>query len=159
MSAASSKNYKLLDYEIVLTDIVEEAIIELKIDIFKINKPILSKQFKFALKEYNNAFKLYFKDLHDKIKYQYRNFYDNYNKKMAYMSNITSTNKIMYLTDGFKKGFKSGFNLCLKELEKIFLVILFCLINFIKILLYLFLIIKTKIYKLIIKYCYMSKNN
>ena len=86
MSARISKNYKLLDYEISLTDIVEEAIIELKNDIFSTIKPILSKQIKVDLKYYNIEFKKYFKDLYDKIKYQYRNFYDSYNYNDVYVS-------------------------------------------------------------------------
>ena len=53
---------------------------------------------------------------------------------MTYMSAITSTNKITNLTDEIINGFKNGFYLCLKELEKMFIVYLFCLINFFKIL-------------------------
>ena len=52
---------------------------------------------------------------------------------MAYMSAITSTNKITNLTNGIINGFKNSINLCLKELEKMFIVNLFCLINIIKI--------------------------
>ena len=110
------KNCKLLDYEIVLTDIVEEAIIELKNNISTTIKTDLTKN---ALNDYNLQFNAYFKDLHDKINYHYRNLFDNYYNELTKKSNVTSTNKKEKLTDDIKNGFKEGIDLCKEELKEI----------------------------------------
>ena len=109
-------NCKLLDYEIVLTDIVEEAIIELKNNISTTIKTDLTKN---ALNDYNLQFNAYFKDLHDKINYHYRNLFDNYYNELTKKSNVTSTNKKEKLTDDIKNGFKEGIDLCKEELKEI----------------------------------------
>ena len=116
MSSRSSSNCNLLDYEIALTDIVEEAIIELKNNISSTIKSGLKKE---HLKDYNSNFDVYFNDLHDKIKYQYRFIFDSYRNTLADLSNITSTNKITNLTKEIIKGFEGGIDVCLKKLENI----------------------------------------
>jgi hypothetical protein len=119
MTSRKSKDCKLLDNEIALTDIVEEAIIELKNEISSTIKSDSSAQFKEALKDYNVVFETYFKDLHDKIKNQYRYFYDAYHNKLSFKTSIKSTKELTELTDGILEGFEEGINLCIEELKEI----------------------------------------
>ena len=116
----SPKNCKLLDNEIALTDIVEEAIIELKNDISSNIKNDLLIQFKEALNDYNVVFYKYFNDFHDKIKEQYRYFFNSYHNTMSSYSNLNSTDKLTQLTEGILEGFEDGINLCSNELKLIF---------------------------------------
>ena len=121
MTGKPFKTCILLDNEITLTDIVEEAIIELKNDISSNIKKNLTSQFKAALKDFSVEFEPYFKVLHDNIQYQYRYFYDVYYNEMAKNSTIASKNRITTLTDAklFMKGLKDGIKFCLEELENI----------------------------------------
>ena len=119
MTSRKTKDCKLLDNEITLTDIVEEAIIELKNEISSTIKSDSSTQFKEALKEYNVVFETYFKDLHDKIKNQYRYFYDAYHNKLSFKTSIKSTKELKELTEGILEGFEEGINLCIEELKEI----------------------------------------
>jgi hypothetical protein len=121
MTGKPFKTCILLDNEITLTDIVEEAIIELKNDISSNIKKNLTSQFKTALKDFSVEFEPYFKDLHEKIRNQYRYFYDVYHNEMAKNSTIASKNRITKLTDAklFMKGLNDGIKYCLEKLENI----------------------------------------
>ena len=116
----SGKDCRLLDNEIFLTDIIEEAIIELKNQISSNIKNNSVTQFQDSLNDYNIVFDQYFKDFHDKIKEQYRYFYNNYHIIMSSHSNLSSTKKLTEITPGILEGFKNGINLCVEELGIIF---------------------------------------
>ena len=116
----SSKDCRLLDNEILLTDIIEEAIIELKNYISSNIKNNSLTQFEDALMDYNIVFDQYFKDFHDKIKEQYRYFYNNYHIIMSSHSNLSSTVKLTEITTGILEGFEEGIVECVEQLEIIF---------------------------------------
>ena len=115
----TTKNCLLLNNEILLNQVINDAITELKNDISFILKNDLSSQIEISLNNYKNLFDLYFKDLHDKIKNQYKYLFDTYYNKMSQRSSI-SINKISKLTNGILNGFENGINLCLIELENLF---------------------------------------
>ena len=115
----TTKKCLLLNNEIVLTQVINDAIIELKNNISFILKNVLSSQIETSLNNYKNLFDLYFKDLHDKIKNQYKYLFDIYYNKMSQKSSI-SINKISKLTNGILNGFENGINLCLMEIENLF---------------------------------------
>ena len=116
----SGKDCRLLDNEIFLTDIIEEAIIELKNQISSNIKNNSVTQFQDSLNDYNIVFDQYFKDFHHKIQEQYRYFYNNYHIIMSSHSNLSSKDKLTEITPGILEGFKNGINLCVQQLGLIF---------------------------------------
>ena len=120
MTVRAAKNCKLLENEISLIEIVNEAINEIKKD-FSSNIIIdLFKQFNFSFNKYKEIFNSIFNLFENRIKNQFRHFFNNYNLEMTKKSDLKSSNKITNLTQGIKNGFENGFNFCLENLEKIF---------------------------------------
>jgi hypothetical protein len=117
MIARASKNCILLDNKITLTDIVEEAINELKNEISTDTKKNLESGYKEAFKDYKNTFEVYFKDFEAKLKQQYRHLSDSIDTLLTQNSVTSSSNKKTGLTDETKKGFEEGIDYCLKEFE------------------------------------------
>jgi hypothetical protein len=120
MTVRAAKNCKLLENEISLIEIVNEAINEIKKDFSSNIKIDLFKQFNFSFNKYKEIFNSIFNIFENRIKNQFRHFFNNYNLEMTKKSDLKSSNKITNLTDGIKNGFENGFNFCLENLEKIF---------------------------------------
>ncbi len=120
MTVRAAKNCKLLENEISLIEIVNEAINEIKKDFSSNIKIDLFKQFNFSFNKYKEIFNSVFNFFENRIKNQYRHFFNNYNLEMTKKSDLKSSNKITNLTQGIKNGFENGFNFCLENLEKIF---------------------------------------
>ena len=114
----STNNCILLDNKITIAQIVDEAIDELKEEISSNIKQELSVKLKKVLKENNDVLDTYLKDLEEKIKFQYKYFFDSYYNLLTNKTNSSSNNKITSITKNILQGFEDGKIKCIEELEK-----------------------------------------
>ena len=111
----------LLDYNITLLTILEEAIIELKNEISSNIKSNFTSQYQIPINQFKDVINVYFDKFNNDFRSNYLFYFNSFRNVLLQSTEQTksTTYEVTSLTTLIKEGFENGLNYGLKEIENL----------------------------------------